>query len=140
MTISLFIRVSCFGFSLGAAESLESLLATIAYNLENRKWGSKYPIIMNDFYNGLIKKEQIEDALKELDTIESGLSKIKADQVVWVKCKELRHPSIVNNINQYATNLAVYFKNPDGVNMITLIRNALKKGLNRNRDVTIFKV
>jgi len=138
--MSVFISVGCFGHSVGTTECMESIFETIAYNLENRKWGSRFPIIMNEFYNEKLKVEHIDSALNELDIIEKELKKIKIDQVVWVKCKELRHPAIVHNINQYATNLADYFINCDGENMFKLIRYTMERGRRLKKDVVIFKL
>lgn len=40
--------------------------STISYNLENHKWGSKFPVIMNQLYQGELKITSIPMTIKEL--------------------------------------------------------------------------
>ena len=51
--------------------------------MENSDWGSKYPIIMNYLYSGIIEKEKMNEALIELETLKNHLTKFSPKDVVW---------------------------------------------------------
>lgn len=42
-------------FNLGNDEMVLGFFNSIAYHLENKKWGSVYPTIMNEFYKGKLE-------------------------------------------------------------------------------------
>ena len=72
-----------YTFELGYEENVQSFFSTIAYNLENNKWGSNYPIIMNEFYKGKLEPKHIKKALKEIKDIKNKLSKLTLSNLVW---------------------------------------------------------
>ena len=41
-------RVGCMMYEIGTASFLHSFFSTVAYRLENNRWGSKFPVIMNE--------------------------------------------------------------------------------------------
>lgn len=46
--------------------------STVAYNLENKKWGTKFPVIMNELYLGELNSSHIPEAINELRRIKQG--------------------------------------------------------------------
>ena len=54
------------GIEIGTEETVQSFFSTIAYNLENNNWGSVYPVIMNEFYNGKLEHKNIKKAINEI--------------------------------------------------------------------------
>lgn len=55
----------------------------MAYNLEDKKWGKRFPIIMNQLYQGKINQEDIDKAIEELSIIKKELQTFASDKVVW---------------------------------------------------------
>ena len=49
-------------FNLGNDEIVQGFFTSIAYHLENKKWGSVYPTIMNEFYRGKLEQKHIKKA------------------------------------------------------------------------------
>ena len=45
-------KVKYYWYQIGSGDFLFSFFSTVAYNLENQKWGSKFPVIMNELYQG----------------------------------------------------------------------------------------
>ena len=41
-------KVKYYWFQIGSEDFLFSFLSTVAYNLENKKWGTKFPVIMKN--------------------------------------------------------------------------------------------
>lgn len=72
-----------YTFELGYEENVQSFFSTIAYNLENNKWGSVYPVLMNEFYKGKLESKHINAAIKEIKDIKNKLSKLSVSNVVW---------------------------------------------------------
>lgn len=70
-------------FNLGNDEMVKGFFTNIAYHLENKKWGSVYPTIMNEFYSGKIEQKDINNAIKEIKEIKQRLSEIDFSQIVF---------------------------------------------------------
>lgn len=70
-------------FNLGTDETVQGFFTSIAYHLENKKWGSVYPIIMNKFYSGKLEQKDINNAIKEIKEIKQRLSEIDFSQMVF---------------------------------------------------------
>lgn len=49
--------VGFYWFQIGTGDFLHSFFSTVAFNLENKKWGSRFPIIMNKLYQGKLEVE-----------------------------------------------------------------------------------
>ena len=45
-------KVGCIWYEIGAASFLHSFFSTVAYNLEGGNWGTRFPVIMNELYQG----------------------------------------------------------------------------------------
>ena len=45
-------KVGCIWYEIGAASFLHSFFSTVAYNLECGNWGTRFPVIMNELYQG----------------------------------------------------------------------------------------
>ncbi|MFD2287265.1 hypothetical protein GJU39_13680 [Pedobacter petrophilus] len=52
MAVGLFIDPVFY--KIGSGSFLNSFFSTIYIKLENNNWGNKYPLIMNDLYNGCV--------------------------------------------------------------------------------------
>lgn len=46
--------------------------STVVYNLENKKWGTKFPVIMNELYLDELNSSHIPEAINELRRIKQG--------------------------------------------------------------------
>lgn len=69
-------------FNLGNEELVDAFFNSIAYHLENNKWGSVYPKIMNEFYKGKLEQKNINSAIVEIKDIKKKLSKINASKMI----------------------------------------------------------
>ena len=119
--------VNFYWYQVGNGEFLNSFFSTIAYNLENGKWGSKFPIIMNELYQGEIKCDNLDLAIKELNEITISLQKLPPQKVIWDIEDLSKQPPWGNNISEEITDLSNYFVTSEGEDLITLFRHALEK-------------
>lgn len=67
------LQVGPIFHKIGNGRFLHSFFSTIAYNLENNDWGSRFPNLMKDLYYNSLQPEKIESAQVELQTIKSEL-------------------------------------------------------------------
>lgn len=120
-------KVKYYWYQIGSGDFLFSIFSTVAYNLEDQKWGSKFPVIMNELYQGELKSAQILSAINELEQIKQGLEKLSSDKVIWDIEDLSAQPPWGTNISTNITNLSNYFVTSDGKDFITIFRHALKK-------------
>lgn len=119
--------VSFYWYQVGSGDFLHSFFSTIAYNLETKKWGSKYPIIMNEFYQGKLESNKIKDAIEEIKDIQKELKKYPPSCVIWDIDDLDKQPPWGNEISSEITDLSNYFVTSDGEDLITILIHALEK-------------
>ena len=127
-------RTGFFWFHIGSSDFLHSFFSTIAYNLENGEWGSKYPYIMNELYKGELKAENTKEALIEFEMIEEELKKFLPDNAVW-DFDDLSVKMLYNN--ETATDLSNFFITDENADLVLLFRHALEKAVKFNEDLLI---
>lgn len=72
-------KVGCIWYEIGAASFLHSFFSTVAYNLECGNWGTRFPVIMNELYQGKLANANVPNAKVELNTIENELKNLSPD-------------------------------------------------------------
>lgn len=135
--MALGFTVKYYWFHIGNGDFLHSFFSTIAYNLEDKKWGSKYPIIMNQLYSGELKYEQIHKALGELEDIRLRLSELSPDRVIWDIDDLSAQPPWGRNISDEIKDLSNYFVTSDGEDLISVLKRALNAGIEAKEGVKI---
>lgn len=70
-------RVGYMMYEIGAASFLHSFFSTVAYRLEKGKWGSKYPVIMDELYQGRLSCDNVPAAKKEIEKIKKNSQNIR---------------------------------------------------------------
>lgn len=121
------LDLSC-SFNLGSEYMVQSFFSTIAYRLENNKWGSVYPVIMNEFYKGKLEQKNINRAIIELKDIKRKLQKLNISQMIWNIEDLNEEESMEHNLQ---INLDDWFINNNRVritNRILAVLNASKNG------------
>ncbi len=66
-------KVKFYWYQIGSGDFLHAFFSTVAYNLENMKWGSRFPVIMKELYQGHLSKEHVDAAIGELAVISAEL-------------------------------------------------------------------
>ena len=130
-------RVSFFWYQIGTGDFLHSFFSTIAYNLEDGKWGTKYPFLMKELYSGILKEEHLNNAKDELEIITNELKKISVGKAIW-DIDDLSKPMPWgNNISPDITDLSNYFVTSDGDDLITVLHHAMDKAVELKSDIII---
>ena len=130
-------RIMFYWYQIGQGEFLHSFFSTVAYNLENEKWGSRFPIIMNELYQGKVCKENLDKAIEELSTIKEELQAFDPDKVIWDIEDLSKQPPWGNNISRDITDLSNYFVTSDGADFISIFFHALEKAKEIDVEIEI---
>jgi len=127
-------------YTVGTGDFLNSFFSTIYVKLENSNWGSKYPIIMNDLYNGKIEKENINQAQKELENLRIHLAKFSPKDIVWDFEDLNALPPWGDNISSEITNLSNYFVTGEGDNLLDVLEKAMNTSIEIEEDLEVMSL
>ncbi|MBF2456559.1 immunity 70 family protein [Listeria welshimeri] len=135
--MSVGIKVDFLWFPVGNSDFLHSFFSTICVNLEDSKWGSKYPVFMKKLYSGRLNTEDLAEAKKELNDIKEALSNLSPDKIVWDAEDLQKNPPWGIDISSDIKNLSEYFITSDGKNLISILNEALDESLLENVNLEI---
>lgn len=130
-------RVKYYWYQIGSGDFLHSFFSTVAYNLENQEWGSRFPVIMNKLYQGKVDGENIDKAIEELSIIKEELRKFSPDKVIWDIDDLSKQPPWGENISKDITDLSNYFVTSDGEDFMMVFYRALEKAKEVNAGIEI---
>lgn len=130
------IQVGDIHYEIGAASFLHAFFSTISGNLEDR-WGSHFPRLMNELYQGRLPPGGAASALVELAEVESRLAHLAPDRVIWDIEDRSKQPPWGNNIAPEITDLSNYFVTSDGRDLINVLRKALEASRDQNAPAEI---
>ena len=130
-------RVDCIMYEIGTASFLHSFFSTVAYRLENNRWGSKFPVIMNELYQGKLSYKNVPVAKAELTQIKKDLTMFSPNKVIWDIEDLSKQPPWGNNISNEISSLGNYFITCDGRDFIEVFNMALDLAIEIKKDVII---
>lgn len=130
-------KVKYYWYQIGSGDFLFSFFSTVAYHLEDQKWGSRFPVIMDGLYQGELWSTQIPAAKHELEQIKKGLEKLPPDKIIWDIEDLSAQPPWGTDISSDITNLGNYFVTSDGEDFITVFSRALEKAEELNLGLEI---
>lgn len=130
-------KVKYYWYQVGHGDFLHSFFSTISYHLEQNGWGTEYPFLLNELYNGKLENKNIDNAINELEAIIKKLQDFSPSQVIWDIDNLSKSPPWGDNISKDITNLSNYFITSEGEDLIDMLMKALEKGRKTNSDVYI---
>lgn len=135
--MALGFKVKYYWYQIGSGDFLHSFFSTVAYRLENGIWGSVYPIIMNELYQGELPAEKISMAMEELKCIKEELKKYSPDQVIWDIEDLSKQPPWGKKISSEITDLSNYYVTSSGEVFLSVFEIALQDALRLNMPLEI---
>lgn len=130
-------KVKYYWYQVGHGDFVHSFFSTISYHLEQNGWGTEFPYLLIDLYNGKLENKNIDSAINELEEIKMKLQNYSPSQVIWDIEDLSKRPPWGDNISKDITNLSNYFVTSEGEDLIGMLMKALEKGLKTNSDVYI---
>ena len=134
------LKTGSIFYKIGTGDFLHSFFSSIAYNLENNKWGSRFPFLMNDLYKANLKNDKIDEALKELEIIKKEFDEYDPSMAVWDIENLAKRPPWEGNIAERITSLSNYFYTSDGQNLFDVFSKALDAAKRISKDVELKSV
>lgn len=135
--MALGFKIKYYWYHIGTGDFLHAFFSTVAVHLENGNWGSRFPFIMNELYQGELSWQKADSAIEELNVIKQELQAFAPDKVIWDIDDLSKQPPWGNNISKEITNLSNYFVTSDGDDFITIFLHALEKAKEVKYDITI---
>lgn len=129
--------VKYYMYTIGTADFLHSFFSTVCGRLENGKWGSRYPYLMNELYQGTLPAEHLAAGADELSQIKQELAQFSPDQVIWDIDDRSLTPPWGDNISEDITDLSNYFVTSEGEDFLSVFAAALDKARELNVPLTI---
>lgn len=121
----------CYTFNLASEYMVQSFFSAIAYRLENNKWGSVYPVIMNELYKGKLERKNVKRAIIELKDIKQKFQKINLSlQIMKNMNNEYLDKEIPIELGT-PINLDDYFVNDDNKRITDIMLMVLEKIKNK---------
>lgn len=131
------LKVDSFWYQIGSGDFLHSFFSTVAFNLEKGKWGKRFPIIMNDLYQGKIDNRKVKKAIKEVEIIKKELKKYAPDKVIWDIDDLTKQPPWGDKISEDITDLSNYFVTSEGEDFLSVFIDALNDAKEMNTSIEI---
>lgn len=123
MTIHL--RVGNRIWEVGRGDLLHAFCSTVSYHLEPDGWGSRFPRLMQEFYQGRIATAHAREAQAELRTVQQELKRYPPLEVIRDIANRTAAPPWRDQISPIITDLSGYFVTSDGRDLIAVIETAL---------------
>lgn len=129
--------VKYYIYTIGTADFLHAFFSTVCGRLENGKWGSRFPHLMNELYQGVLPVKHLASGTEELSQIKQELAQFAPDQVIWDIDDRSLTPPWGDNISDDITDLSNYFVTSEGEDFLSVFAAALNKAQQRNASLKI---
>ena len=129
--------VKYYMYTIGTADFLNAFFSTVCGRLENGKWGSRFPHLMNELYQGVLPVKHLAAGTEELSQIKQELAQVAPDQVIWDIDDRSLTPPWGDNISEDITDLSNYFVTSEGEDFLSVFAAALDKAQQRNAPLKI---
>lgn len=131
------LHVGNRSFVIGSSSFFFAFFSTIVVRLENNRWASRFPIVMNSLYSGTLSWQHAKAAVAELQQIREELKQYPPTQVVW-DCENPAKPSPWgNDISNEIMSLSDYFVTSDGKDLFEVLFTGLNTADKKKCDATI---
>lgn len=131
------LKVDFLWYPIGTSDFVHAFFSTICFNLENKVWGSRFPRLMKDLYQGELSYENIDEAKEELKIIQEELKAYTLDKVVWdLECLE-KQPPWGDEISPEITDLSNYFVTCDGLDIFDELFKALQESQVEKQNIIL---
>ena len=131
------LKVGSSYYVLGTGSFVHSFFSTIAYRLENNKWGSRFPCLMNELYRKEIDYKKCLKILNELKIIKQELSQFAPDKVIWDIDDLNKQPPWGKNIAETITDMSNYYVTSDGKQLFDVLETALQTAIDIKKKIKI---
>lgn len=123
--MALGLRVGSNLWPVGTGDFLHAFFSTIGVRLESDGWGTRFPAVTTELYDGELTAETAARALAELDQIRAELRELLPSEVVWDVEDRSKQPPWGDEVSDEITDLSNYFVTEDGRDLFEVLGEAL---------------
>lgn len=131
------VTVGSITDELGAPSFVHSFFSTISAHCEPTGWGSHFPHLMNELYQGRLPYVNASLALAELRRAKATLSSLPPTAVVWDIENRQSKPPWGDKIAAHITSLGNYFVSSTGRDVFAILEEALAASAEEHRDAVL---
>jgi hypothetical protein len=131
------ITVGSITTEIGASSFVHAFFSTISAHCEPDGWGSRFPHLMNELYQGHLPYSHAGEALKELAQAKALLEKLPPSAVVWDIEDRAAQPPWGKNIAATIINLGHYFITSTGRDVFASLEEMLDYSAYKQQDATL---
>ena len=125
-------------YAIGTSDLLNAFFSTISHNLEPNGWGSVYPLITKELFQGSLKWKKAATAIENFQSIRESLRHFSTDKVVWDAEDLSKRPPWGDEIkNPNVKDLSNYFVTDESYDMFNLFIVALTESLEEKKKLDI---
>lgn len=122
---------------IGTPSFLKAFFSTVFAVLEAPGWGTRYPVLMRDFYQGRVAAALVATLADELSALRVALASHPPAAVVWDFERREARPPWGDAISSDITSLADYFVTSEGKNLLGELISLSEYASSRSLDVRI---
>lgn len=122
---------------IGAPSFLKAFFSTVFVVLETPGWGTRYPVLMRDLYQGRVSGPQVATLAIELLAVRVALSSHSPAAVVWDFERPEARPPWGDAISPDIRSLANYFVTSEGKSLLGELIALCEYASRRSLDVRI---
>jgi 2,3-bisphosphoglycerate-dependent phosphoglycerate mutase len=131
------VEVGEHSWEIGSASFLHAFFSTASVHLEPAGWGSRFPVLMRQLYQGRLSAAHVEEARQELADIRRGSGGFPPAAVVWDVEDRSKRPPWGDNMSPTITSLADYFVTSNGRDLFEVLAEAMGEAERSGCDMII---
>lgn len=135
--MSVALKVGLRYYTIGTSGFFNSFFSTVFMRLEGGNWGSRYPIVMNELYQGNVSIYNLKDCLLELESIQLEFSKLPSHENVWNFENLDEIAPWGTRICSELENLSDYFITVNGSNLLEMMIRVFQHAISVDKQVEI---
>lgn len=121
----------------GTGDFLHSFFSTISFHLEPNGWGTRFPELMNELYQGRLTPDKASKALADALTIKEQLKTFSPERVVWDIENIGAKPPWGDAIDASVTDLSNYHITSTGRVVMDLLIELLEYQVDCHKPLTV---
>lgn len=133
-------QVGFLWYEVGTSSFLKSWFSTINFHLEKKKWGSRFPVIMNFLYQGEVSENLLSLLKDEVLETKTKLQKLKPKDVIWDIDDLSKNPPWGFDISSDITDLSNYYVTCNGEDFYDVLLSAIDEAINENEKLLINEI
>ena len=131
------LRVNGITTEIGPGGLFTSFCSSIAVHLENSRWGSVFPVLQNELYQGEMPAEHAQALVDELKRVRSGLATVPPEGLIWDIDDRSAKPPWDPTYGPHIKSLADFYVNTGRRNLIDVLIECAGFSLEYKRDIDV---